>query len=362
MIERSYLHFGAPTRWARLDSGQARIVLALLAALLVACFTALAAVTPSAPTGGDSALYAGIIDAMRHGAGYYAAAEAALRDGGDPLQSFWAFPLPALALAEAALPSLLVAILLLLTVFAAAITWYRRLREAVQPGLPQVTATVLVVLSLMMFARPSLAASHEIWAGPLIALALALRRPGQWIEAVLVALIAMLIQESAVLFALTMLALGWVDGARREAIGWAAAVGLFVIVLAAHAVAAGAAAGPPGGDAIGSLGLLGFGFAIRAIALVTPFTMLPLAVAAPLVGLALFGWASWASPAGLRGIALLVVTIALLGIAARADTVAWAALIGPILPLGLVFVPDAIRDLATRALDRRRITVTRMKR
>lgn len=43
MIGRTYLHFGAPTRWPRLDTERARIVLALLAALLLTCFAALCA-------------------------------------------------------------------------------------------------------------------------------------------------------------------------------------------------------------------------------------------------------------------------------------------------------------------------------
>lgn len=346
-----------PTRWARLDAGQARIVLALLAALLLACFTALNT-TPRIET--DIALYTGIVEAMRHGAGYYTAAATALRDAGDPLHPFLTFRPPALATAEAALPPLLVAALLLLTVLAAAFAWVQRLREAVRPGVPLAAAVILVILSLMMFAQPALAALHELWAGPLIALSLALRRPGRWIEAVLVALIAMLIHEAAALFALVMLALAWVDGARREALGWAAAIGVFAIVLTVHAIAASAAAGPLGDAAPGWPGLLGFGFAVRA--LVTPFTILPLALAAPLVGLALFGWASWVSPAGLRGVATLIVYIALLGVAARPDAFTWAALIGPILPLGLVFVPDALRTLVARALDRRRITVTRVER
>lgn len=334
-------------------------MLALLAALLLACFTALNA-APELET--DVALYAGVVEAMRHGAGYYTAMATALRDAGHPLHPFLTFRLPALATAEAALPPLLVAALLLLTVLAAAFAWVQRLREAVRPGVPLAAAVILIILSLMMFAQPSLAALHELWAGPLIALSLALRRPGRWIEAVLVALIAMLIHEAAMLFALVMLALAWVDGARREALGWAAAIGVFAIVLTVHAIAASAAAGPLGDAAPGWPGLLGFGFAVRAIVLVTPFTILPLALAAPLVGLALFGWASWASPAGLRGIATLIATIALLGIAARPDAFSWAALVGPVLPLGLIFVPDALRTLVARALDRRRITVTRVER
>lgn len=352
-----------PTRWARLDGGQARVVLVLLGALLLACFTALRGVGTGGPANGhgDIALYQQIVDEMRHGADYYAAAASALRDDGYPLHPFLTFRLPGLALFEAALPPLIVAAILFGTVFAAATAWFSRMREAVSSGIPLALAAIVVVLALAMFAQPSLAVFHEIWTGPLIALSLALRRPGHWVEAVLVGLTAMLIRETAVAFALTMLALAMVDGERREAFGWAAAIGLFAVVVIFHAFAANAAAGPLDPVSPGWSGLLGFGFAVRSIVLVTPFMVLPLALAAPLVGLALFGWASWAGPTGLRGLAISVVYIALLGIAARADTFYWAALIGPILPLGLVFVPDAIAVLVARALDKRRITVTRTK-
>jgi hypothetical protein len=331
----------------------------LFALLLLACLLAL---TPrAAPGESDIAFDQAIVEAMRHGAGYYAAAAGALREGGYPLHPFTAFPLPALAVIEARLPPVTVAGLLLLVVAGAAVAWHGRLREALRSGWPQGAALVVVILSLLMFASPSLAASHEIWAGPLIALSLALRHADRWIEAVLVALIALMIRETVLLFVLVMAALALAEGARREALGWGAAIALFVVVLVFHAIAAGAAADPLDPVPPGWSGLLGFGFAIRAIALTTPFTILPVPIAAPLIGLALFGWASWASGTGLRGIATLVAYIALLAVIARADAFHWAALIGPIVPLGLLFAPDGVRDLVMRALDRRRITVTRIR-
>ena len=75
--------------------------------------------------------------------------------------------------------------------------------------------------------------------------------------------------------------------------------------------------------------------------------------------LALVGWAGWNDATGLRGIAILVAYTVLIGLAARADTFYWAMMIAPLALLGLAFAPDTIGDLVTRALDRRRITVTK---
>ena len=90
--------------------------------------------------------------------------------------------------------------------------------------------------------------------------------------------------------------------------------------------------------------------------------MLPLALAAPLVGAALVGWAAWRDPLATRVLATLVAYGAVLAVAGRVDTFYWGLLTAPVLLVGLVFAPDALRDLWAAALDTRRITVTRMVR
>jgi hypothetical protein len=89
-------------------------------------------------------------------------------------------------------------------------------------------------------------------------------------------------------------------------------------------------------------------------------SLLPLALAAPLVGLALFGWTVWTSPIALRVTATLLAYAVLLATAGRLDTFYWGLLIAPVLLAGLVFAPDGLRDLVAAALDRRRIVVRRV--
>lgn len=52
----------------------------------------------------------------------------------------------------------------------------------------------------------------------------------------------------------------------------------------------------------------------------------------------------------------------MLSVFGRLDTFYWGLLIAPVLLVGLVFVPDALRDLSSAVFDRRRITVKRIVR
>ena len=96
--------------------------------------------------------------------------------------------------------------------------------------------------------------------------------------------------------------------------------------------------------------------------LATALQLFPLAAGAALVGLTLFGWAAWNDSLALRMIAILAAYAAAIGLFARLDTFYWGLTVAPVFLLGLIFVPDALRDLTRQALDKRRITVTRVAR
>ncbi|HEU4960220.1 MAG TPA: hypothetical protein VFT56_07405 [Sphingomonas sp.] len=368
---RPTLWLARPTRWARLNRGQARAAIVLIAAVLAACLLALPRTAPgpadrdsgaAARDHADVVLYDSIVDAMRHGGAYYPVTANALRAGEYPLRPFFTFRLPTLAVVEAALPEATMVALLYLLMAGVVFAWLARLRPAFCRRAPLVAALVLLVAGMIVFVRRDFVAFHEVWAGPLVALSLALRRPGRWTEAATVALIAMLIRETAALFAVVMLLIALVEGERREALGWAGAIAVFGIALAAHAQAVTAVVGPLDLATPGWGGLLGFGFFVKALTIVTPLMLLPVAVGALLVGAALFGWLSWDDPLGLRAVAVLIAYAALIGIGARPDNFYWAMLIAPIALVGLAFAPDGIGDLLHRALDRRRVTVTRITR
>lgn len=360
----------APTRFATLSRGQARLALGLLALLLAATLLALFVPDPpalGAATGGarsqtDLMLYENIVAGVKGGGNYYAVAADALRAGSYPLRPFLTFRMPGLAVVLAALPEWAPRYLLFLVVLSTGLTWAARLRPVLPRIVPLLAFAILLLGSLLAFFQSELAAFHEIWAGLLVAWSLALRKPGRWVEAVAVALVAMLIRETASLYVVIMLVFAWLEGERREAIGWAAALGLFAVALGIHAYAVLGVTGPLDPASPGWAGLQGFGLFVKSLTLATALQLLPLWAGALLVGLALLGWAAWDDSLGLRMIAILACYAAVIGVFARLDTFYWGLMVAPVFLAGLVFVPDALRDLVRQSLDRRRITVTRVTR
>jgi hypothetical protein len=208
--------------------------------------------------------------------------------------------------------------------------------------------------------QAELVAFHEVWAGLLIALSLARYRPDRWEEAVGWALAAALIRETAALYLVVMALLAWRDGARREVIGWAVALGVLAAVIAAHAHAVSQVVRVGDPASPGWAGLLGPGFPVRTWHASTALSLLPLALAAPLVALALAGWTAWTAPVASRAAATLGAYAVLLAVAGRLDTFYWGLLTAPVLLIGLAFAVDGLRDLFAAALDTRRIVVRRV--
>lgn len=365
------LWLALPTRFATLSHTGARIALALIALLLAATLLAFDTPAPPAASGdaarraddqADVVLYEGIVESMRHGGDYYTVAAAALRSGNYPLKPFVTFRLPTLAAVQALLPPAAVLALLWTLCVAVAIAWHARLKPAFARAPPRIVAMVLLAGGLVMFVQPTLVAFHELWAGLLIALSLGLRKPGRWVEAAALGLAAMLVRETAALYVAAMACLAFAEGHRREGTGWAATLGVLAVAVAAHAHAVAQVVEPLDPASPGWAGMMGFGFFVRTMTITTALTQAPLWLAAPLVGLALAGWASWREPLALRAVTILALYAALLGIAGRVDTYYWGLLVAPILLVGLAFVPDALRDLLSAARDKRRITVTRVVR
>lgn len=357
----------APTRFAALTQRRARSGLSLVAILIVLCLTALVTPPPPAATGdgratdqADVVLYETIVENVRHGGSYYDVAAAALRSGDYPLKPFVTFRLPTLAQVQATLPPLATAVLLYLLALSVFLAWTRRLAVAFARRPPLIVALVLLAGGMVAFVQPELAAFHEVWAGLLIALSLALRRPGRWVEAAAIGLIAMLIRETAALYAAVMCLAAWRDGARREACGWAATLAVLAVVVACHALAVGEVVRPLDPASPGWSGLLGPGFFVVTLAVSTALMLAPLWLAAILIALAFVGWAAWRDPLANRALATFAAYGLLLSLFGRPDTFYWGLMVAPAFLIGLAFAPDGLRDIVGRARSpRRRITVTR---
>ena len=366
------LWLATPSRFAALSPQRARIALALLAALLLATLLALASPGPPpvshdpaarAEDQADVVLYETIVQGIRGGGDYYSVAAQALRAGDYPMRPFVTFRLPTLAVVQAALPKPVTLGLLYALTASVLLAWYRRLRPAFARMPPRLIAMALLCGGLIAFVQGELASFHEIWAGLLIALSLAVRREDKWVEAVAIGLIAMLIRETAALYVGIMAVLAFAEGNRKEALGWAATVAIFAVVVALHAHAVAQVVRPTDPASPGWAGLLGFGFFVKTMQLSTALDLAPLWLAAPLVGLALFGWSAWNGPLALRALAIFAAYAALLGLFGRVDTFYWGLMIAPTLLIGLAFAPDGVRDLIAAArVPRRKITITRVTR
>lgn len=360
-----------PSRFAGAAPRNAWLGLAALAVLLLATLLVFATPTPAAASRdaaqraddqADVVLYETIAENVRHGGRYYAVAADAMRAGDYPLKPFVTFRLPTLAMVQASLPHGIVVALLYLLAAAVAMAWYARLAPAFARAPPRIVAIALLAGGLMAFVQRDLIAFHEIWGGLFIALSLAVRRPGAWLPSAAFGLAAALIRETAGLYLALMAVLALLEGERREATGWIVAGLILAAVLALHAQAVAQVVRPLDPTSPGWSGQLGFGFFIRAMTLSTALALAPLWLAAPLVGMALFGWAAWRDPLAMRVLVVLAAYAAVLSVFGRIDTFYWALLIAPLLLIGLAFAPDGLRDLLAGALDRRRITVKRIVR
>ncbi|HEU0044558.1 hypothetical protein [Sphingomonas sp.] len=359
------LWLAQPSRYAGLSPYAARVTLAVLAAVVLLSFTALSSADPTAGgpapgEGGDLQLYGGIVEALRHGGGYYAVAADALRTNDYPLRPFVTFRLPTLAVILAALPQWAIGALLYLLAGAATLAWYERFKLGLGRPAARLGATLLLLGGSIACWQTDLVPFHEVWAGLLIALSLARYRADRWLEAVGWGVAATLIRETAALYLLVMLALAWRDGARREALGWTAAIGAVAVVVATHAWAVAQVVGPLDPASPGWSGLLGPGFVVRTWQASTALVLFPLILAAPLVALTIAGWTAWRDPTATRVAVTLASYALLLATAGRLDTFYWGLLTAPVLLVGLAFVPDLLRDLTAAALDRRRIVVRRI--
>lgn len=359
--------FMIKTRFACLSQARARWAIAVLALLLAATLSALAApgsdrLVDQDDTQADLLLYDSIVSGVRAGGDYYIVAAAALRTGDYPLRPFVTFRLPTLAVLQASMPPTVPIVLLYVLAAAVMLAWFVRLRGAFASPASVAAAMLLLAGGMAAFVQSELVGLHEIWAGLFVALSLALRKPDRWIEAAAFAMIAMLIRETAALYVCLMAGLAFIEGRRRETYGWAATLIAFAIVIMFHAHAVAQVVRPLDPPSPGWDGMLGFGFFVRTMTMSTALGLAPSWLAAPLVGLALFGWAAWNDALALRALATFCAYAALLGLFGRADTFYWGLMIAPTILIGLAFVPNALRDLIAAARARRRITVTRLTR
>lgn len=312
--------------------------------------------SPSAVTGssGDMALYDSIVNRVHNGEAYYPVAVQELRERDYPLRPFVAVRMPTLAWAMAALPDgaarqLGVSILGVMV----AMAWAWRLARTE----PHVVRFAVALAGLMLGVAPAFvpgsSSFHEVWAGLLIALSLALYRPGAWaVPAVLIGTIAALCRELAAPYLVVMGLMALWERRYREAGAWAGGLAVFALALSAHALKVGDLVTPADPASQGWLQFGGWRFVL----LTAKWNLYQLDVSwidAVLLPLALLGLTG--RPRDLRLLLIVVGYTAGFLFVGRDANSYWGFLIAPLWPLGLAMAwPALLQHLtALRAVVQR---------
>lgn len=336
-----------------------RLAAAVLAILLVAAVPILIAAGLAMRTGievdpnpgsqgrNDVDLYQDMIAAVRSGQSYYVAVANAHRADGYPLRPFVAVRPPLSAYALSILPnetwrewSLMALTLVTLAL------WCRRLADVAPNRVFFALAVVLLSSGLGLTLSLVPYALHESWAAVLIALSLVVRQPNRFLPSVALGLVAALWRELSIPYLVAMAAMAWRDGQPREARAFALAVVVAGAALAAHAWAVSTVVVPGDARSPGWLTIGGWQQVLRATNYNALLLLLPAWVVAVTTPLALFGLTAARGPVG-RRLALIVFGYALAFMTlGRENNHYWGVMIAPLLPLGLLYLPDAIDTCA----------------
>lgn len=336
--------FAAWPRWA------AVVLVGAMAALVLAAAArpGVAADPPAVVAAGQSDidLYRAVAARVGRGEGYYAVAAAEHRARDYPMAPAAVVREPTQALLLAAVPNAAALMILLALAGGCVFALWRALAAAGLSARARLWALVPLAGGVATAGVPSAIYMHEMWAALLVALSLALRRPDRWILPVALGVGACLFRELAAPYLLAMAACALAERRWREAAGWATGLAVFAGAFAVHLALV--AAQQRAGDVAspGWLGLGGWPFVVATARWDAYLASPPAWLVAAAVCLSLLGLAGRREPLAARAGLVLAGYLAAFAVVGRHDNVYWGLLYAPILPLGIVFAPAALRDLA----------------
>ena len=296
--------------------------------------------TPRPGGGADARLYEAVIRDVAQGVPYAAAAAREHRVARAPLRPFVAVRPPLLAEGLASLPNATIRAGVLDVLAAATFGgWAWRLRALRRAPVRYAWALALLAGGICVALGGGAYLFHEVWAGLLISLSLALRTPRNWAPSVAVGLLAALLRELAFPFLAAMAFVALLERRRLEAMAWSVALLVAGLALAAHAAAVASVVtasdlASPGWTSFGGWAFILHLTQFNGFLLNAPF-WLP-AVLAPATLLGLVFWTEGEGGLGRRvGFVVLGYTLAFC-VVGRADNDYWGLLLSPLLPLGLI--------------------------
>ncbi|NBC47842.1 MAG: hypothetical protein GVY22_07610 [Gammaproteobacteria bacterium] len=295
---------------------------------------------------GDVALYRAIVERMQAGQGYYAAVAVEQPARNYPTTPFVTWRLPTMAMVLDMLGEADAARLLQVLAVITVLLWlWVLIRAGVRRWMVLWAGLLLATGVVMAFPVPAPSLYlHETWAGVLIALSLGLRQSARPL-AVLAGFAAMACREHAVLFVAVMGFCALLEGQRREALGWVAAMLAFALYLAAHAWQVAEHVGTDALESSGWLVLGGWEFVLQTAQWNVVVLMAGPWLAAVAMPLVLLGSGAWVDPLGHRlGLTVVGYTLAFM-IIGRPDNDYWGILCAPLIALSLAFAPAGLRGL-----------------
>jgi hypothetical protein len=313
------------------------VVLAVLIGIGVANLGTLPTAAANAPNAGDIALYKRIIADVQGGESYYTAAIRELRESNYPLRPFVVVRPPVLAVALAAISDENVCRVVLRALAAVTLlAWTWRLRAIAPAPLWFAFAVVVLATGIAPAIVPQAYPLHEVWAGLLIALSLALRRPNAWIVAVILGVAAAIVRELAAAYLLAMMVMALKDGYRKEAAAWAAGLAIFAAALAVHAFEVNSLVTAADSSSPSWLRVGGWSFVLQTTQWNLLLEAAPRWVGVVLVPLALVGLTGMRDELGQRVSLVVFGYLAAFIFVGRDNNSYWGLMIAPLWPLGLV--------------------------
>jgi hypothetical protein len=346
-----------PTRLAGLSRNWAIAVMVMAGLAFLGLYLAAQIPVPE-PTisarGSDQQMYAGVVEALRHGVPYYDALRTGLSAGHYGMQSIFNWRTPFFMSLTALLPSFEVMyVLVILTALAGAVLACALVWRELGP----IAAGILTgveVLSLGTCLVPKGYLISELPTGFLIlvsatAYGLGARRTGFG-----AAVLALFIRELAGPYVLVCAFMAWRERRWRELAAWGIAGLAYGIYFLWHVHMVLAHQNPADhADPSGWVQFGGLEFVLNTAAFNGYFLAVPLWVTAILLPIAFIGLMAWSGPAGERTALTVFFYLALYAVAGKTVDNYWGALFTPLLTMGIVWFPAALRDLL-RATFRRR--------
>ena len=357
------------SRWDRLDHPLRHLPRAaaiLVAVLLVAAMGwSIGAATPvdqaekdwvaatSDGSGGDLALYQRMAERVIAGEDYYPAVMEEHRARDYPVRPFVAVRPPTLAMLHGFIGvdgARYVALALLL---ACGFLVYLRLEHRVGMA-ERIAAMVMLVLGGAATFMPQSGLIHELFAGLLLSLALLLYRRERWWPSLLLAGFALAVRELSAAFVMLWLVFALADRRWREVAALSGLLVLFAIGMMLHARGIAVLLQPGDPPSPGWSAMQGYGLPVLALLRLSGLALLPLALAAPLTLLPLFGWIGLGGRFGLFATLWFIGLFTIMALFARVDNFYWAQMVLPAYAAGFAFAPRALADLAYAVIGRRK--------